>query len=103
MFTFSFGSAFATVSWTGEATSKYLNGSGRTTIMISPMYDAGYCYKRCRRYYRSLQSRASLQTAKAELKFVKGSNTPFYAPEKAEAVAAIEAYIEALKTVKTAS
>ena len=25
MFTFSFGSAFATVSWTGEATSKTLN------------------------------------------------------------------------------
>ena len=28
MFTFSFGSAFATVSWTGEATSKTLNEAG---------------------------------------------------------------------------
>ena len=39
--------------------------------------------------------------AKAELKHAKEAGT-FYAPEKAAAVAAIEAYIEALKTVKTA-
>ena len=95
MFTFSFGSAFATVSWTGEATSKTLNEAGdydlnSNLITPTPTVTKGDGAKGITEAYRAELT----ATAKAE-----GS---FYAPEKAEAVAAIEAYIEALKTVKTA-
>lgn len=94
MFTFSFGSAFATISWTGEATNKYLTEEGDYKAPAgSDKGEEGITEA----YRAELTS-----NAKAELRFVKGSTTPFFAPEKAEAVAAIEAYIEALKTVKTA-
>ena len=94
MFTFSFGSAFATISWTGEATNKYLTQEGDYKAPTST--DKGE--EGITEAYRAELT----SNAKAELRFVKGENTPFFAPEKAEAVAAIEAYIEALKTVKTA-
>ena len=94
MFTFSFGSAFATISWTGEATNKYLTQEGDYKAPTST--DKGE--EGITEAYRAELT----SNAKAELRFVKGSTTPFFAPEKAEAVAAIEAYIEALKTVKTA-
>ena len=98
MFTFSFGSAFATVSWTGEATSKYLTEAGdydlngETVSTTATKGTEGITEA----YRAELTARA-----KAELKHVKNAGV-FYAPEKAEAVAAIEAYIESLKTVKTA-
>ena len=102
MFTFSFGSAFATVSWTGEATSKTLNEAGdydlnSNLITPTPTVTKGDGAKGITEAYRAELT----ATAKAELKYAKAEGT-FYAPEKAEAVAAIEAYIEALKTVKTA-
>ena len=99
MFTFSFGSAFATVSWTGEATSKTLNEAkdydlrGETVETTSTANGTEGITE---------AHRAELiATAKAELRYAKKAGT-FYAPEKAAAVAAIEAHIEALKTVKTA-
>ncbi len=99
MFTFSFGSAFATVSWTGEATSKTLNEAkdydlrGDTVVGSSTANGTEGITE---------AHRAELiATAKAELRYAKKEGT-FYAPEKAAAVAAIEAYIEAVKTVKTA-
>ena len=102
MFTFSFGSAFATVSWTGEATSKTLNEAGdydlnSNLITPTPTVTKGDGAKGITEAYRAQLTAA----AKAELKHAKAEGT-FYAPEKAAAVAAIEAYIEALKTVKTA-
>ena len=101
MFTFSFGSAFATVSWTGEATSKTLNESGdydlNSNLITSTTPTKGNGAKGITEAYRAELT----ATAKAELKYAKAEGS-FYAPEKAEAVAAIEAYIEALKTVKTA-
>ena len=102
MFTFSFGSAFATVSWSGEATSKTLNEAGdydlnSNLITPTPTVTKGDGAKGITEAYRAELT----ATAKAELKHAKEAGT-FYAPEKAEAVAAIEAYIEALKTVKTA-
>ena len=100
MFTFSFGSAFATVSWTGEATSKTLNEAGDYDLNSKLVLDnskTGDGAKGITEAYRA-QLNAD---AKAELKHAKEAGT-FYAPEKAAAVAAIEAYIEALKTVKTA-
>ena len=102
MFTFSFGSAFATVSWTGEATSKTLNEAGdydlnSNLITPTPTVTKGDGAKGITEAYRAELT----ATAKAELKYAKAEGS-FYAPEKAEAVAAIEAYIEALKTVKTA-
>ena len=101
MFTFSFGSAFATVSWTGEATSKTLNEAGdydleSYRIGVTPA-TKGDGAKGITEAYRAQLT----ADAKAELKHAKAEDT-FYAPEKAAAVAAIEAYIEALKTVKTA-
>ena len=100
MFTFSFGSAFATVSWTGEATSKTLNEAGDYDLNSKLVLDnskTGDGAKGITEAYRAQLT----ATAKAELKHAKEAGT-FYAPEKAAAVAAIEAYIEALKTVKTA-
>ena len=100
MFTFSFGSAFATVSWTGEATSKYLTEAGDYDLTAATIADAtkkGDGAEGITEAYRAQLTAA----AKAELKYAKKAGT-FYAPEKTEAVAAIEAYIEALKTVKTA-
>jgi len=102
MFTFSFGSAFATVSWTGEATSKTLNEAGdydlnSNLITPTPTVTKGDGAKGITEAYRAQLT----ATAKAELMHAKEAGT-FYAPEKAAAVAAIEAYIEALKTVKTA-
>ena len=101
MFTFSFGSAFATVSWIGEATSKTLNETGdynldaNSTMLVSTQTKGT---KGITEAYRA----ALTKDAKAELKLVKTGGV-FYAPEKAKAVAAVEAYIEALKTVKTAA
>lgn len=89
MFTFSFGTAFATVPWTGEATSKYLTND---TDYLADAGEEGITEA----YRAELTS-----IAKGMLKKAKASGT-FYAPEKAEAVAAIEAYLESLKTVKTA-
>ena len=100
MFTFSFSSAFATVSWTGEATSKTLNEAGDydlgSNLVLKPS-EKGDGAKGITEAYRAQLT----ATAKAELMHAKEAGT-FYAPEKAAAVAAIEAYIEALKTVKTA-
>ena len=101
MFTFSFGSAFATVSWIGEATSKTLNETGdynldpNSTMLVTTQTKGP---KGITEAYRA----ALTKDAKAELKLVKTGGV-FYAPEKAKAVAAVEAYIEALKTVKTAA
>ena len=81
MFTFSFGSAFATVSWTGEATSKTLNEAGD--------YDVASATQTTEKGAKGITEayRAQLTSeAKAELRHVKGENTPFYAPEKAAAV-----------------
>ncbi len=101
MFTFSFGSAFATVSWTGEATSKTLNEAGdydleSNRVGITPVVKGDGAKGITEAYRAKLTA-----DAKAELTHAKAEGT-FYAPEKAAAVAAIEAYIEALKTVKTA-
>lgn len=99
MFTFSFSSAFAVVDWTGETASKYLTDTTDYLIDASAQPDP----KKDGDEGITEAYRAELtKEAKAELKFVKGSNTPFYAPEKTEAVSLIEAYIENLKTVKTA-
>ena len=100
MFTFSFGSAFATVSWTGEATSKTLNEAGDYNLDANSTIVSGQTKgtKGITEAYKA----ALTKDAKAELKLVKTGGV-FYAPEKAKAVAAVEAYIEALKTVKTAA
>lgn len=98
MFTFSFSSAFAAVDWTGETASKYLTEQGDYelgTALIDTTAARGT--EGITEAYRAELT----AEAKAELKYVK-SGTPFYAPEKAEAVSLIEAYIESLKTVKTA-
>ena len=103
MFTFSFSSAFAAVDWTGETTSKYLTEQGDyelgTAVTGEP--DGGDVSKRGTEGITEAYRAQLTAEAKAELKYVK-SGKPFYAPEKAEAVALIEAYIESLKTVKTA-
>ena len=100
MFTFSFGSAFAAVSWTGEATSKYLTEGADYNDDLAYV-EAGNTATKGTEGITEAWRAGLTAAAKAELKFVKGSNTPFYAPEKAEAIALIEAYIESLKTVKT--
>lgn len=104
MFTFSFSSAFAAVDWTGETASKYLTEQGDyelgTAVTGEPA--DGDVSKRGTEGITEAYRAQLTADAKAELKFVKGNTTPFYAPEKAEAVALIEAYIESLKTVKTA-
>ena len=99
MFTFSFGSAFASLPWTGEATSKYLTEENDYTATVD---GAGTVDKTKGTEGITEAYRAELtKGAKKVLKFAKQDGT-YYAPEKAEAVAAIEAYIESLKTVKTA-
>ena len=99
MFTFSFGSAFASLPWTGEATSKYLTEENDYTAIFDA---AGNVDKTKGTEGITEAYRAELtKGAKKVLKFAKQDGT-YYAPEKAEAVAAIEAYIESLKTVKTA-
>ena len=98
MFTFSFSSAFAAVDWTGETASKYLTEAGDYDLG-STLID-GTAAKGTDGITEAYRAQLTAE-AKAELKYVK-SGTPFYAPEKAEAVALIEAYIESLKTVKTA-
>ena len=98
MFTFSFSSAFATLPWTGESTSKYLTAEDDYTAVVA----SGTVNKTKGTEGITEAYRAELTSeAKAMLSYAKKAGT-FYAPEKAEAVAAIEAYIEALKTVKTA-
>ena len=98
MFTFSFGSAFASLPWTGEATSKYLTEENDYTSTVT----AGTVDKTKGTEGITEAYRAELTSeAKAMLSYAKKDGT-FYAPEKAEAVAALEAYIESLKTVKTA-
>ena len=98
MFTFSFSSAFATLPWTGESTSKYLTAEDDYTAAVT----TGTVDKTKGTEGITEAYRAELTSeAKAMLSYAKKAGT-FYAPEKAEAVAAIEAYIEALKTVKTA-
>ena len=99
MFTFSFGSAFASLPWTGEATSKYLTEENDYTATVDA---AGTVDKTKGTEGITEAYRAALTSeAKAMLSYAKKAGT-YYAPEKAEAVAAIEAYIESLKTVKTA-
>ena len=99
MFTFSFGSAFASLPWTGEATSKYLTEENDYTATVDA---AGTVDKTKGTEGITEAYRAALTSeAKAMLSYAKKAGT-FYAPEKTEAVAAIEAYIESLKTVKTA-
>lgn len=104
MFTFSFSSAFAAVDWTGETASKYLTEQGdyeiNTAVTGEPAVNGES--KRGTEGITEAYRAQLTAAAKAELKYVKGKDTPFYAPEKAEAVALIEAYIESLKTVKTA-
>ncbi len=99
MFTFSFGSAFASLPWTGEATSKYLTEENDYTAI----FDAAGTVDKTKGTEGITEAyRAALTSeAKAMLSYAKKAGT-FYAPEKTEAVAAIEAYIESLKTVKTA-
>ena len=100
MFTFSFSSAFATLQWTGESTSKYLTAENDYTAAF--VTGSGDVDKTKGTEGITEAYRAELTSeAKAMLSYAKKAGT-FYAPEKAEAVAAIEAYIEALKTVKTA-
>ena len=109
MFTFSFGTAFATVPWTGEATSKYLTVD---TDYIAPANDdqvkAGYGEEGITEAYRAELTK----DAKAQLKTIKKNEsvagvvtgvtaTKFDAPEKAKAVSLYETYIESLKTVKS--
>ena len=72
MFTFSFGSAFATVSWTGEATSKTLNEAGdydlnSNLITPTPTVTKGDGAKGITEAYRAQLT----ATAKAELKHAK--------------------------------
>ena len=100
MFTFSFGSAFATVSWTGEATSKYLTEGADYNAALNYVESGNTAAKGAEGITEAYRADLT-STAKAELRYAKKEGT-FYAPEKAAAVAAIEAYIEALKTVKTA-
>ena len=80
MFTFSFGSAFATVSWTGEATSKTLNEAGDYDLnsnLITPTTPTkGDGAKGITEAYRAELT----ATAKAELKYAKAEGS-FYAPE----------------------
>ena len=99
MFTFSFGSAFATVSWTGEATSKTLNEAGDYDLN-GEVIVSGTAAQGAEGITEAHRAQLTA-TAKAELRYAKKAGT-FYASEKAAAVAAIEAYIEAVKTVKTA-
>ena len=99
MFTFSFGSAFATVSWTGEATSKTLNEAGDYALN-GEVIVSGTTAQGAEGITEAHRAQLTA-TAKAELRYAKKAGT-FYASEKAAAVAAIEAYIEAVKTVKTA-
>ena len=105
MFTFSFSSAFAAVDWTGEATSKYLTEQGDYEINTPVTGETSAADRGTEGITEAYRAELTAK-AKAELKYVKNgtpaNGTPFYAPEKAEAVAAIEAYIESLKTVKTA-
>ena len=78
MFTFSFGSAFATVSWTGEATSKTLNEAGDYDLNSKLVLDktkTGDGAKGITEAYRADLT----ATAKAELKHAKEAGT-FYAP-----------------------
>ena len=106
MFTFSFGSAFAAVSWTGEATSKYLTEGADYNDDLAYV-EAGNTATKGTEGITEAWRAGFTAVAKAELDFVKKGNpdkskeAPFYAPEKAEAIALIEAYIESLKTVKT--
>ena len=94
MFTFSFGSAFASLPWTGEATSKYLTEENDYTATVDA---AGTVDKTKGTEGITEAYRAGLTSeAKAMLSYAKKTGT-FYAPEKAAAVAAIEAHIEALK------
>ena len=96
MFTFSFGSAFATVSWTGEATSKTLNEAGDYDLN-GEVIVSGTAAQGAEGITEAHRAQLTA-TAKAELRHAKKAGT-FYASEKAAAVAAIEAYIEAVKTV----
>ena len=105
MFTFSFGSAFAAVSWTGEATSKYLTEAADYDDSLAYVESGNTAAKGTEGITEAWRASFTAQV-KAELKYVKGlvegqTDTPFYAPEKAEAIALIEACIESLKTVKT--
>ena len=108
MFTFSFGSAFAAVSWTGEATSKYLTEAADYDVDDQLTWqEAGNTAAKGTEGITEAARAWYIAETKAELDFVKkgdpdkSKEAPFYAPEKAEAVALIEACLESLKTVKT--
>ena len=106
MFTFSFSSAFATIDWVGEETSKYLT---EKTDFTTPLQEGdGRGEEGITEAWRAELT----SQAKDELKVVKANKavngltdvtaTKFDAPEKTKAVSLYEAYIENLKTVKTA-
>ena len=92
MFTFSFGTAFATVPWTGEATSKYLTVGADYLKAADPKDDGAEGITEA--YKASLTA-----AAKAEKDLVEDN---FYAPEEAKATALIDAYIADIAAAKTA-
>ena len=82
MFTFSFGSAFATVSWTGEATSKTLNEAGDYALN-GEVIVSGTTAQGAEGITEAHRAQLTA-TAKAELRHAKKAGT-FYASEKAAA------------------
>ena len=106
MFTFSFSSAFATIDWVGEETSKYLTEKTDFTTPLQEGDDRGEeGITEAWRAELTSQAKDELKVVKAN-KAVNGltdvTATKFDAPEKTKAVSLYEAYIENLKTVKTA-
>lgn len=96
MFTFSFSSAFASVSWTGEATSKYLTEAGDYDLESTLISTAtGTGAEGITEAYKAQLTAA----AKAEKLLVEDN---FYAPEEAKATALLDAYIADVAAAKTA-
>ena len=91
MFTFSFGSAFATISWTGEATNKYLTEEGD--------YKAPAGGKKGEEGITEAYKAELTKAAKAMKSTVKDN---LYAPEKEKAAALLDAYIADVAAAKTA-
>ena len=89
MFTFSFGSAFATLSWTGEATNKYLTEED----------DYKAVAKKGEEGITEAYKAELTKDAKAMKSTVKDV---LYAPEKEKAAALLAAYIADVAAAKTA-
>ena len=89
MFTFSFGSAFATLSWTGEATNKYLTEED----------DYKAVAKKGEEGITEAYKAELTKDAKAMKSTVKDV---LYAPEKEKAAALLTAYIADVAAAKTA-